>query len=183
MSYFIERNHQVLRKSKISIFAISLSASVLAHAQYEFMEDYLCGHQFAVQAAIVTGGNFGIGIVDFTDVTEIGLTISGSINDAPLETKRVTPVIFAGLRSALGERTYFASGLDLNRTFGTIDGSHVDSNIQVGFYISLEQMLTNHVMLTGWINPYQYTYLKLAGVGVSTNDFFSTGGVGINYLF
>lgn len=168
---------------KISIIAISLFTSSLAHAQYEFMEDYLCGHQFAIQSAIVTGGNFGIGIVDFTDVTEIGLTISGSINDAPFETKRVTPVIFAGLRNALGERTYFAWGLDLNRTFGTLNGNHVDSNIQVGLYVSLEQMLTNHVMLTGWVNPYQYTYLKLANNGVSTNDFFSTGGIGINYLF
>lgn len=168
---------------KISILAISLFTGSLTHAQYDFMQDYLCGHQLGIQAAIATGGNFGIGFVDFTDVSEIGFTISGSINNAPFETKRVTPVVFAGLRNALCERTYFAWGLDLARTFGTLDGDHVDSNIQAGFYISLEQMLTNHVMLTGWIHPYQYSYLKLAGVGVSTNDFFSTGGIGFNYLF
>lgn len=170
-------------KSKLLIAITSLVASSLAHAGYEFLDDYLCGHQFAVQSAIATGGNFGIGIVDYTQTTEIGFTISGSSNDAPFETKRVTPVLFAGLRNALCENTYFAWGAALNKTFGTINGLHVDSDIQAGVYVSLEQMLTNHFMLVGWIQPYQYEYRKLADVGVTTNQYFSTGGLGISYLF
>lgn len=157
--------------------------SSLAQAEYQFMEDYLCGHQFAVQAAIATGGNFGIGIADYTQTTEIGLTISGSTNNAPFETKIITPTLFAGLRNSLMEHTYFAWGLNLTNTFGTINGSHIDSDLQVGLYISLEQMLTNHLMLVGWIDPYQYSYQKLAGLGVTTNQFFSAGGLGFNYLF
>lgn len=169
--------------SKVSVFALSLLISPLAHSEYSFAEDYFCDHQFAVQSAISTGGNFGIGIVDFTQTTEIGFTISGSINNAPLETKRITPVIFAGLRNSICEHTYFAYGFSLNKTFGSINGNQINSDLEAAFYISLEQMLTNHIMLVGWINPYQYEHRKLAGVDVTTNQFFSTGGLGINYLF
>lgn len=176
----IYSNNQI---AKISFFGISLITSSLANAHYQYIQDYLCGHQLAMQAAIATGGNFGIGLVDFTQTTEVGFSISGKINDAPLETKTVTPVLFAGLRNSLTEHTYFAWGLEGNKTFGTINGSHIKSNYQVALYISLEQMLNNHVMLVGWINPYQYEYQKLADIGVSTNQFFSTGGLGINYLF
>jgi hypothetical protein len=93
------------------------------------------------------------------------------------------PVIFGGFRKALYEKTYFAYGLDLIGTFGQDHGKSIKADYGIGPYISLEQMLTHNIMLAGWIQPYQHSYQKIGGTSVSTNSFFSTGGMGINYLF
>ena len=163
------------------IFTIGL----LALSSLVFAGDAVIDHysRFGIQGAMATGGNLGIGIVNFTPVTEIGLTVSGSVNNAPDETRTITPVVFAGLRKSLCEHTYFAYGIDLAGTYGRIYGQKIDSDYGVGPYISLEQMLTPHLMLTGWIQPYQYHYQKRDWQSISTNNFFSTGGIGLNYLF
>jgi hypothetical protein len=139
--------------------------------------------QIAIQGAMATGGVMSIGLVQYTPSTEIGVTASGSFNNADDETKTFTPVVFAGLRESCGEQTFFAYGIDLADTFGDLNGSSIKTDIQVGPYISLEQMLTPHIMLSGWILPYQYEYLKVDHVSVTTHDFFSAGGIAINYLF
>ena len=139
--------------------------------------------RLGIQGAMATGGNLGIGVVNFTDMTELGVTVSGSINNASNETQTITPVIFGGLRKSLGERTYFAYGIDLAGTYGHKNGLKINSDYGVGPYISIEQMLTKHVMLAAWIQPYQYQYEKIGGQSITTNNFFSTGGIGINYLF
>lgn len=139
--------------------------------------------RFGIQGAIATGGNLGLGIVNFTEKTEIGLTVSGKYNNARYQTKTITPVIFAGLRNHLCQCTYFAYGLDLVSTFGRNNGRTINTDYQVGPYISIEQMLTHHVMLAGWILPYQYSYQKVCCVSTSTNNFFGAGGFAINYLF
>lgn len=142
-----------------------------------------CDHRPAVQAAIATGGNLSIGIADYTERTELGATISGTMNNASAQTNNVTPSLFAGLRYALREATYFAWGLDLTDTFGTQNGGHIDADYQVAPYISLEQMLTKNLMLSGWIQPYQYQYEKISGNSTTTQSFFNGGGIGLNYLF
>lgn len=139
--------------------------------------------QIALQGAMATGGVMSLGVVQYTPSTEIGLTASGSINNAPDESKSFTPVVFGGLREALGEQTFYAYGLQLGDTFGQSNGETIKTDIFVGPYVSLEQMLTPHIMLSGWIMPYQYEYLKIDHVAVSTHDFFSAGGIAINYLF
>lgn len=140
-------------------------------------------HRLAVQAAMATGGSLGIGLVDFTPKTEWGVTLSGKFNNADNQTSIVTPVLFGGMRQALGDNTYFAFGIDAAANYGRIDGVGINSDYFVGPYISLEQMLTCHVMLAGWIQPYQYNYAKIGGISTSTNSIFATGGVAINYLF
>lgn len=143
-------------------------------------------NRIAIQSALATGGILGIGVASFTEKTELGLTVSGSVNNSSRnQNKTITPVIFGGFRKALGQSTYFAYGLDLASTFGKTQGNTINSDYQIGPYISLEQMLTTHFMLAGWIQPYQYHYQKNSGssTSTSTNNFFSTGGIAINYLF
>jgi hypothetical protein len=140
-------------------------------------------NRIAIQAAMATGGLLGIGVVDYTQQTEIGATLSGTYNNASNQTKTITPVIFGGLRHCLSENTYFAYGIDLAGTYGKDNGAHIESDYGIGPYISLEQMLTHHVMLAGWIQPYQYQYVKKDNVSVSTNSYFASGGLAINYLF
>jgi hypothetical protein len=162
-----------------------LTIGLLGLSSFAFAGDAVIDNysRFGIQGAMATGGNLGIGIVNFTPTTELGLTVSGSVNNAPDRTQTITPVLFGGFRKALGERTYFAYGIDLAGTYGRIYGEKIDSDYGVGPYISLEQMLTAHLMLTGWIQPYQYHYQKRGVQSVSTNNFFSTGGVGLNYFF
>lgn len=140
-------------------------------------------HRIALQGSISTGGNLGVGLIDFTEKTELGISVSGKMNNASKQTKTITPVIFGGLRKALGENTYFAYGVDFASIFGRDQGQTINSDYSVGPFVSLEQMLTTHVMLTGWILPYQYQYQKKAGLSTSTHSFFGAGGIGINYLF
>lgn len=140
-------------------------------------------HRIGIQGALATGGNLGIGIIDYTPVTEWGVTFSGSFNNASYENRTFTPVIFGGLRKQIAEHTYFAYGIDALGTFGKKDGLTIDSDYAIGPYISLEQMLTGHLMLSGWIEPYQYQYQKLGGYSVSTHNIFAAGGVALNYFF
>lgn len=170
--------HTVITASLCGLFSLSCVAGTMSSPIVKSDSN-----RIAIQAAIATGGNLGIGIVDYAETTELGLTISGTVNNASNQTKTISPVIFGGLRKALGEQTYFAYGIDLVSTFGRDHGSHINSDYAVGPYISLEQMLTSHIMLSGWIEPYQYHYVKIAGTSTSTNNFFSSGGIAINYLF
>lgn len=145
-------------------------------------------NQLAIQGAIATGGSLGIGITNYTETTELGGTISGIIDNADDQTKLVVPVVFAGWRKLLSEGTYtdgtyFAYGLDLVGKFGHIDGERLDADYQIGPYISLEQLVTKHILLVGWIQPYSYEYVKKEGEITSINGFFACGGMGISYLF
>ncbi len=140
-------------------------------------------HRLAVQGAIATGGNLSIGLVDYSEKTEVGVTISGTVNNASRHTKTATPVVFAGLRKALCERTYFAYGINFADTLGEYHGKHIDADYTVGPYISLEQMLTTNIMLSGWIEPYEFEYEKIHHSSLSTHNFFNAGGIAINYLF
>ena len=139
--------------------------------------------RMAIQGAIATGGYLSIGIARYAPKTEMGISISGSVNNATNETQTFTPIVFAGLVKELGERTYFTYGVNFSDTIGHLYGLPINAYYQVGPYISLEQMLTTHLMLSGWINPYQYGYQKLGGVAISTNGIFSAGGIALNYLF
>ncbi len=142
--------------------------------------------RMAIQAAIgsdLIATSFGIGIARYTPTTEIGVTASGHVDNAPLRTQTVTPVIFGGLRKALGENTYFAYGINYIETFGHSEGLTIDLQYELGAYISIEQFLTNHIMLAGWIMPYQYDHVKIGGMTTANSEIFSAGGIAINYLF
>ncbi|MDP3559652.1 MAG: hypothetical protein Q8R79_04795 [Legionellaceae bacterium] len=140
-------------------------------------------NRIAVQGALATDGNLGIGIVNYAPNTELGLTLSGSFNNAQYPTQTLTSVIFGGLRKQIGEQTFFAYGINTLGTFGKVNGVSIHSDYAIGPYVSLEQMLTYHFMLSGWIEPYQYQYENFGGAAVSTNSFFAAGGIAINYLF
>jgi hypothetical protein len=173
-------------KTRLVMSAIALNIlSLTCHAgsNNDSMTNLFSSNRIAIQGAIATGGSLGIGLVNYTEKTELGLTVSGKINNSSMQTKTITPVIFAGLRKSLSQLTYFAYGIDLGSTFGRDHGVNIESSYQIGPYISIEQMLTYHVMLAGWIQPYAYQYEKKGGTSTSTNNFFNTGGIAINYLF
>lgn len=174
-------------KIGLALSAITLSAlsfACYAGSNNDSMANIFSTNRIGIQGAIATGGTLGIGVIDYTEKTEVGLTLSGKINNSSQQTKTITPVIFGGFRKALRDSTYFAYGLDLAATFGRNQGQSIDSSYQIGPYISIEQMLTTHVMLAGWIQPYAYQYEKISGTSsTSTNHFFNTGGVAINYFF
>jgi len=165
-------------KTAISIGLLALCS--MAQAKEDISNH---SNRLAVQGLITTGGNVGFGLVDYTNWSEIGATIAVEINNAHKQTKLFTPAVFAGLRKPIGEQTYFAYGIDLASTLGQDTGKNIDSDIQVGPYISLEQALTSHLLLIGFIEPYSYEYQKKAGVCTSTHRVFSSGGLAMSYLF
>jgi hypothetical protein len=194
-------------KSGYIIPAILLAASSYAYADTEVVvpalikggeevivvvdNDYTA---WAVQGNIVTGGLFGIGLTRYTNSTEMGVTVAGTINDADAETRIFSPAIFGGLRKPLFDNTYFAYGIEAAANFGREDGYKISSDYSVGFYISLEQQLTPNLLLTGWIDPYNYRHQKLDydcdhhfcfmdDTSVSTHSIFSAGGVALSYFF
>lgn len=137
---------------------------------------------FAIQGTISTKGNIGLGITHYTEQTEIGMTFSGLVdNNGHEQTKIFTPVLYAGFRKPLAENTYLALGLDMASAFGRDEGKHIDADIQIGPYLALEQELTSRLLLVGWIDVYNYEYLKEDGVSISTNRIFASGGLGFSY--
>lgn len=140
-------------------------------------------HHLAIQGVIVTNGNIGAGVAYYSDKAEVGFTVSGTINNRSQETKLITPALFGGLRMALSDKTYFAYGLDLATKIGKDSGKTIQSDWFVGPYVSLEQMLTQHVLLSGWVNPYSFEYEKTSGSSTSTHNIFGSGGLAISYLF
>lgn len=163
--------------------SILSAVCALALCSTGYSQTLITGNHVAVQAAIATGGSLGIGLTHYSDYSEFGFTLSGKYNNASNQTKTITPVFFAGLRKLLGENTYFAYGLDFLTQFGKDNGQTINSDYAIGPYISLEQALTTHLLLVGWIDPYVYEYEKKGGVSTSTNRFFSSGGIGLSYLF
>ena len=166
----------------LALTVISTTLSAYQYSNSCCSEDS-CAGRFGVQAALSTGGNTGIGLTYFTEDFEVGITASGHINDARHSTKTATPVLFAGLRQQLCNGTYFAYGITALGTFGHIDGKKIKSDYAVAPYISLEQMLTHDLMLVLWIDPYNYHHQKLGSHSTTTQSFFSTGGIGLNYLY
>lgn len=139
--------------------------------------------QFALGGSVATGGNVGIEAVYYGDWAELGLGLSGQYDNASQQTKTITPVVFAGLRTQLADNTFFAYGVNGSDTFGRDSGDHIDANYHVGPYVSIEQQIVKHVLLSAWVNPYNYEYEKKGGVSTTTNRFFGSGGLTLSYLF
>ncbi len=169
---------------QLLLLFVVLSAMSVVNANNLFNKD---SAHIAVQSALATEGGgraaLGIGIVRYAPKTELGITASGSINNAQNQTKTVAPVVFGGLRNELGKRTYFAYGVNFINIFGRLNGLEINRFYEVGPYVSLEQMLTNQIMVSGWIQPYQYDYEKVGGILVSCHEIFTAGGIALNYLF
>ncbi|MBA2654989.1 MAG: hypothetical protein H0U71_08015 [Gammaproteobacteria bacterium] len=139
--------------------------------------------RLAIQGSLVTDGNLSIGITHYTEQSEIGVYASGLVNNACCETRIFAPGIFAGFRKNICECTYFAAGIDFVSVFGTENCCHIDADYTVGPYISLEQKLTSHLLLIGWIQPFSYQYEDKCNCTVATNRFFASGGIAMSYLF
>lgn len=167
-------------KLSLALAAALMGSSALAQAQ----EGQAAGYNgLAVQAVIATGGTLGMGLSRYTNNTEIGFSVSGTADTANAQTKLFVPVLYAGWRKALREKTYFSAGLDLLGKYGRDAGQAISADYQAGPYVSLEQVLTSHILLNVWVDPYNYEYKSAGGVSTSTNRFFATGGLGLSYLF
>lgn len=162
----------------LSVCAISTNAFACNTASNWFSN----GH-FAVQGALTSGGNLSIGFADYTPCLEFGANASGSIvsTNTGTNTQTFSPGIFAGLRTAIAANTFFAYGANAGITVGHIGGVNINSSFGVGPYVSLEQMLNDKLLLTGWINPYAYRYQKLGVSERNTHNFFTSGGIALEY--
>lgn len=129
------------------------------------------------------GTSMGMGLGVYSQTLEVGVTASGYIKNANEATSLGSLVIYGGGRVDLTEKTYLAVGATFLQNFGHENGLHVDREYEIGPYISLEQMLTHHVLIGGWILPYQYDYEKLAGMISKEHEIFSAGGITLNYFF
>lgn len=76
-----------------------------------------------------------------------------------------------------------AAGATFLQNFGKEHGLSIDREYEIGPYISLEQMLTYHILIGGWILPYQYDYEKVGGFARKEHEIFSAGGITLNYFF
>lgn len=168
-------------KTKIALATLFIALCSNAYATDALTNS--SASRWAIQSVMVSGGNFGIGIANYSDTTEFGATISATFNNANNQTSIFTPAVFGGWRKSLRENTFFAFGFDLVSNIGKEAGENIDTDIMAGPYISLEQQLTSHLLLLGWIVPYQYEYKKINCEAISTNSFFNSGGIGFSYLF
>lgn len=165
--------------------ALTVISATLSAYQYSnsCCNEAPCTGRFGIQTALASGGNLGIGLTYYTENFEFGITASGHINNARHSTKTAIPVIFAGLRQQLCNGTYFAYGINALGTFGHIEGKKIKSDYAVAPYISLEQVLTPDLILVLWVDPYNYHHQKLGCRSTTTQSFFSTGGIGLSYLY
>lgn len=161
----------------VSCCALFLSSSIYAFTKYD---------RIAFQGVLTASNGqafTGFGIVDYGRWFELGMDLAGYNNNGRPKTSLFLPMAFGGLRFHIKECTYFAWGLNYASKVGTDSGYHIQSDYSVGPYIALEQWLTNHVMLVGYINPYRYEHEVKQGCNTFvSNQYFSSGGIALNYV-
>ncbi|MFA6409207.1 MAG: hypothetical protein WCW01_03425 [Gammaproteobacteria bacterium] len=173
----------MLKKSIIAAAALAASLVLFQSPSYAYGKDDPNGH-WGVDGAVVTDGSILMGVNRYAPNYEVGLAFGGKFNNSSTaRTSLFSVPVFVGLRSFLAEHTALGYGVNGGVAFGRSAGAKVNSNYTVAPYVSLEQYLTEHVMLRFWLNPYQYEYDKKDGVSTSTNSIFSAGGFGVTYLF
>lgn len=140
--------------------------------------------RWAMEFVMVTDGNIAIGLTGLGYNYEFGADVSIRIIDGNEKSKIYSAAIFLGGRYHICIRTIFAYGLNLAANFGEIDHRDIQKDIITSPYISLEQILSKHIMLSFWINPYQFEYQKLHGLQSSNfHSIFSSGGIALCYIF
>lgn len=161
---------------KTTLAMLLIGVLQTSHADYS---------RIAIQGAIVNGGAVSIGLAKYAPCYELGIT--GGAVFASGNSISFTPTIFGGFRRNWGENTFFAYGLDVSTTIGRYYGESFGRNVFIAPYISLEQMVSSHIMVSGFINPYAFQYRRYdTDVGYierTTNHIFSTGGLALSYLF
>jgi hypothetical protein len=167
---------------KVLIFCVLIIFSTIVTANTTGNDKAKEATRIAIQTALTTGGNATIGLVLFAPKYEIGVFGGGKIINNNSKTELFTPGAFAGGRYFITNSTIFAFGLDLLGKFGKDNGENIQQYYGIGPYVSLEQMLTYHVMLSIWYDPYFYEYEKTNKVTTTTHN-FGSGGIGVEYLF
>ncbi len=169
-----------MKKGIIAAICCSLTLSSSAFAFTIYDRIALQGSLSASNGQAYTG----FGIVDYGRWFELGMNLAALTKNSSSSSKLFLPSAFGGFRYPMKERTYFAWGLNYASKLGKESGQHIKSDYSAGPYISLEQWLTYNIMLVGWINPYKYEHEVTQGNVVTTgHQFFSSGGIAINYVF
>jgi hypothetical protein len=166
---------------KLFVFLIFLSLSTIS---YGASNNYQAEKKtsWAIQAAIVSGGNVPLSIVLYAPKYEFGIFGAGKIINNDNKTRLFMPGVFGGARYFITQSTIFVFGLDVLGKFGKDDGEKIKTYYGIGPYVSLEQILTHHIMLSVWYNPYLYEYEKKDSETTKKHN-FGSGGVGLDYLF
>jgi len=167
--------------SLLSISTLALCAITSANACTPGQE--LFDHnRVGIQGSLTTGGNVGLGLVDYTNTTEIGFNIAARIYNSSIgNATEIVPAVFGGFRKELSQRTYATLGLDVAANIFRQGGEHTTGWF-AGPYIGIEQMLANNIMLTGWIDPYSYSHQETLYETVTTHRILATGGIAFSYL-
>lgn len=140
--------------------------------------------RYGIEFAMNTGGNLAFGMVGYGYYYEYGAVGSITIIDGENDSQIYSPGIFVGGRYHLCIRTILACGIDFAANFGKKDDRDIQKDLITSAYISFEQILSRHVLLSFWINPYQFEYQKLEGLKpLNVHSICSSGGIAIAYLF
>ncbi|MFA6409206.1 MAG: hypothetical protein WCW01_03420 [Gammaproteobacteria bacterium] len=173
----------VLKKSVFAIAALTASLVLFQSPSYAYGRDDLNGH-WGIDGSVITDGTILMGVNRYAPNYEAGIAFGGKFdNSSTARNSFFRLPIFVGLRHFIAEHTVFAYGINGGSTFGRHNGAKINSDVTVGAYVSVEQYVSENVLLRVWIDPYQYENEKKDGVTTSTNSIFSAGGLGVTYLF
>ncbi|MFA6409208.1 MAG: hypothetical protein WCW01_03430 [Gammaproteobacteria bacterium] len=143
---------------------------------------YAKGH-WAVEGTVVTSGVVAVDLVRYEKAYEAGVSFGGKFNNSSSRTSMFSAAVFGGLRYFIAPKTVFVYGISVASLFGRDNGAKINASYSIAPYISVEQYLSEKVLVSVWIDPYQYQYDKKDGVCTSTNRIFNAGGLGVSYLF
>lgn len=133
---------------------------------------------WGIQGAVVTNGNITTGVAYYTPHSSAGITVGAHV--ANHDNSRVTLSIFGGPRDLIHPQVYFAYGLDV----GTTLGDDIKNSYFIGPYIGLDYYATTNILFSVFVNPAMYNHEEIKHQSTQNRvDIFSSGGIGISYLF
>lgn len=133
---------------------------------------------WGIQGAIVTDGNISTGVVYYTPHSSAGITLGAHV--ANHDNSRVNLTVFGGPRYLIHSQAYFTYGLDVGTSFG----DDIKNAYFIGPYVGLDYYATTNILFSVFINPAMYSHEEIKHQSTQNRvDIFSSGGIGISYLF
>ena len=125
----------------------------------------------------------GANIIRFSPNYSVGLGASASIDDED-DNSTYDVSIFGGPRFLIHSATYFVVGFGVSSEFGEKDHRDIEASYSLEPYVGIDYYFSTHVLTSAFISSYGYRYERLDGkASTNTNEIFSSGGIGISYLF
>jgi len=164
---------------------LTMAYSALTWAHEQEIENKIDFSRTAwgAQIAATSGGNISPGFVRYAPNYSAGITASANLDNNE-DDRTFSVEIFGGPRYLLLPATYFAYGLEVDSEFGKKHDKTIEASYAVGPYVGIDYYFSTHVLISAFISPYTYQYERLKDESsTSTNKIFSSGGIGLSYLF